>query len=190
MTFLRASLLGSFAGLALVATIAAAAANQTGAPSEKAIAAGLKMRGLPTLGTAPAPKPGARPGTQPAALHRKTAGRPAVSLSTIRFDFASARLEPDSIATLKNLGNALNHELKNEKKFLIEGHTDSYGTPAYNLLLSKRRADAVKDYLVSVMRVSAARLETAGKGASEPADPKNPFSPANRRVVVINLGAL
>ena len=71
----------------------------------------------------------------------------------------------------------------------IEGHTDKKGTAAYNMELSKRRAEAVKDYLVRAMGVPADRLETVGKGFSEPANPRNPNAPENRRVIVVNLGA-
>ena len=49
----------------------------------------------------------------------------------------------------------------------ITGHTDHLGTDAYNLALSKRRAGAVKDYLVG-RGVEPRRLETVGKGESEP----------------------
>jgi outer membrane protein OmpA-like peptidoglycan-associated protein len=90
---------------------------------------------------------------------------------------------------LRNLGNALNQDLKDEKMFLIEGHTDRTGSRAYNDELSKRRADAVKDYLVKDMGVSADRLRTEGKGFSEPANPKQPYAAGNRRVVVVNSGA-
>ena len=50
---------------------------------------------------------------------------------------------------------------------MIEGHTDRLGTEAYNAELSKRRADAVKDYLVG-RGVEARRLVAVGKGESEP----------------------
>ena len=55
--------------------------------------------------------------------------------------------------------------------------------------LSKRRADAVKDYLVKEMGVAADRLETVGKGEADPAVPKNPYAAQNRRVVIVNMGA-
>jgi OOP family OmpA-OmpF porin len=90
---------------------------------------------------------------------------------------------------LRNLGNALNQDLKDENAFVIEGHTDRRGTRVYNDELSKQRADAVKDYLVNNMGVSGDRLRTMGKGFSEPADSKHPYAPANRRVVVVNTGA-
>jgi OOP family OmpA-OmpF porin len=51
----------------------------------------------------------------------------------------------------------------------IEGHTDASGRRAYNAVLSDRRAEAVKDYLVPEMHVSPDRLEAVGKGSSQPA---------------------
>src|SRR5208283_3885807 len=50
--------------------------------------------------------------------------RAAITFNTIQFSFGSAQLTPESSATLRNLGNALNHELKDQKSFVIEGHTD------------------------------------------------------------------
>jgi len=52
----------------------------------------------------------------------------------------------------------------------VEGHTDSIGTDAYNQKLSERRAQAVKQYLVS-QGVAADRLETVGKGETAPIAP-------------------
>ena len=114
---------------------------------------------------------------------------PSMAFSTIQFAFGSAQLTPESSATLKNLGDALNHQLADQKSFLIEGHTDRKGARAYNDELSKGRADAVKDYLVRETGVSPDRLQTIGKGFSEPVDSKNPYAAANRRVVVVNQGS-
>lgn len=50
---------------------------------------------------------------------------------------------------------------------LVTGHADHIGSDAYNLQLSQRRADAVKDYLVE-QGVDPARIQTASKGESEP----------------------
>jgi outer membrane protein OmpA-like peptidoglycan-associated protein len=199
-------------GCAAIAVSAsnAVADSATGAPSQEDIAHQLKTRGLPTLGTVPAPQPSTNPAFVPAnvpsvppvaepreykhrtAIARPSPGaapRPSVALNTITFEFGSARLKPDSIDTLHNLGNALNQQLKDEKVFLIEGHTDRQGTRAYNDELSKRRADAVKDYLVNEIGVSPERLQTLGKGFTEPANPKNPYAAENRRVVIVNTGA-
>jgi OmpA-OmpF porin, OOP family len=192
-----------------VMSIASAVAAQTGVgvPTQEEISRQLKLRGLPTLGTTPAPQPGPRAGVAPAsirppplspqdmsqqpvnptvALPSGPAPAPSVTLRTITFEFGSAQLRPESIETLRNLGNALNQDLRDEKTFVIEGHTDKSGTQAYNDELSKRRADAVKDFLVREMGVLADRLRTEGKGFSDIADPKHPYSAINRRVVVIN----
>ena len=61
---------------------------------------------------------------------------PSLTFSTITFEFGSAQLRPESVETLRNLGNALNQELKDEKAFVIEGHTDRTGTRTYNDALS------------------------------------------------------
>lgn len=67
----------------------------------------------------------------------------------------------------------------------IYGHTDSTGSDAYNLDLSKRRADAVARYLIS-RGVSSARIQTQGMGKNYPvADNGTPEGRAiNRRVEV------
>ena len=49
------------------------------------------------------------------------------------------------------------------------GHTDNVGSDAYNLRLSKERAETVKAYLVS-RGVAADRMMTEGRGESEPID--------------------
>ena len=71
----------------------------------------------------------------------------------------------------------------------MEGHTDKKGRRAYNDELSKRRADAVKDYLVKEMGVPADRLETVGKGFFEPDNSTSRYAAENRRAVVIHFGS-
>ncbi len=51
----------------------------------------------------------------------------------------------------------------------IRGHTDSTGSPAFNLILSQRRADAVKNYLIS-KGIPSERLSARGYGASQPVE--------------------
>jgi outer membrane protein OmpA-like peptidoglycan-associated protein len=84
--------------------------------------------------------------------------------------------------------------------FTIEGYTDSIGSEQYNLDLSQRRADSVKQYLVSVMGIDPGQVETRGYGASKFLVPPRPFAPnasqaeldgeiqrqkMNRRVVIV-----
>lgn len=197
----------AWATIAAIPPAAVAADPAASAPTTEEISRDLgigKSRGLPTLGNAPAPPPGSElapvsAGSVPPpheirhrpihpAASRPPAAPPSVTLRTITFEFGSAQLRPESIETLRNLGNALNQD-QDKKTFLIEGHTDRSGSRAYNDELSKRRADAVKDYLVKDMGVSADRLRTVGKGFSELANQSQPYAAENRRVVVVNPGA-
>lgn len=113
------------------------------------------------------------------------AARPSLSL-LIEFDFDSDRVRPESQQALQRLALALNSSELAQARFAVEGHTDAKGRPDYNLRLSQRRADAVRDVLQS-NGVEAARLVTSGKGSSELADPARPAAPANRRVRIVNL---
>jgi outer membrane protein OmpA-like peptidoglycan-associated protein len=84
----------------------------------------------------------------------------------ILFDTDSDRLKPESAAAIQGIAKGLAADPN--LKLLIEGHTDSAGSAAHNLDLSKRRAEAVKLVLVSQFKVDAARLTTAGLGATKP----------------------
>jgi len=100
----------------------------------------------------------------------------------ILFDTGSDRLKPESGAVLKSIAAGL--QANASLKWKIEGHTDSTGDAALNLDLSKRRAAAVKQVLVSEFQIDAARLTTDGLGATKPLEPNDtPQGRAqNRRV--------
>ena len=51
---------------------------------------------------------------------------------------------------------------------MLEGHTDSVGTDAYNQRLSERRANAVREVLVNQYGVEAGRVDAVGYGESRP----------------------
>jgi len=72
-----------------------------------------------------------------------------------------------------------------ELRALVEGHTDSIGSEAYNLRLSERRANAVADYMES-QGISSSRITTKGWGKSKPvADNRTKEGRAkNRRVEI------
>jgi OmpA-OmpF porin, OOP family len=201
---LHPTLVSAAFGLSILVAAGMAAAETPGAPTESDIGKALapKSRGLPTMGTLPpappnpaveststAPPPSHNPKPkQPTPVAAAPAdAHPSATLRSIQFQFGSAQLTPDSVDTLKNLGNALNHELADQTHFRIEGHTDAYGEAGLNDKLSKERADAVKDYLVKEMGVADGRLEAVGKGSADPLQGSSPFSPVNRRVVVVNL---
>ncbi len=118
-------------------------------------------------------------------IEQQPVARPSLSL-LVQFAFDSTDVEPQSRQALQNLAQALQSPELAASRFAIEGHTDAKGRPDYNLRLSQRRADAVRD-LLARHGVDAARLQATGKGAEEPADPADPYAAANRRVRVVNL---
>ncbi len=72
-----------------------------------------------------------------------------------------------------------------ERNLVVEGHTDSQGSDSYNMDLSQRRADAVRDYLVQ-REYQADRIEAHGLGEGQPvADNGNAEGRANNRRVEI-----
>ena len=105
------------------------------------------------------------------------------TLYGIRFDVDSDELRADSAETLSALLAVMQ---KNEDwRIRIVGHTDSQGSESHNQDLSERRAASVKTWLVE-NGVEASRMETEGKGESEPvADNQTIDGRAlNRRVVI------
>lgn len=110
-----------------------------------------------------------------------------VNLPIVNFEFDSARLTPSAQRVLDQLALALQSDELGGSRIQIEGHTDAVGNEGYNLSLSQRRAQAVRDYLAT-KNVDPSRLTIVGKGENELLDPTDPDAPINRRVRVINLG--
>ena len=86
----------------------------------------------------------------------------------LHFTFDRYDLTEESKGTLQALGVFLTQN--QDVTTTIEGHADERGTPEYNLALGEKRAQAVKDYLVS-LGVSAGRLTTVSYGEERPLDP-------------------
>lgn len=105
----------------------------------------------------------------------------------ILFDVNSANIRAESYGTLKEMANVLKENA--DLKVKIVGHTDSDGSDAANLDLSKRRAAAVKTMLGSEFGIDESRMETDGKGESEPIDQNDTAAGKanNRRVEFIRI---
>lgn len=86
-------------------------------------------------------------------------------LQGVNFAFDSAQLT----STARDILRRVAQTLKDSPGFnvLIAGHTDSVGSEAYNMALSRRRAQSVRDFLVS-LGVDPSRLSTRGYGESRP----------------------
>ena len=119
---------------------------------------------------------------------RQRAGRQKAISLQVQFNFNSTELTPASKARLGVVASALNTGKLANYKFRIEGHTDSVGSAQYNLKLSEHRARSVARHLTEQYHIEPSRLQTLGKGMSEPANPASPRAPENRRVVIVNVG--
>ena len=110
-----------------------------------------------------------------------------VATQGIYFDTGSDRIRPESAPTLKEIAGLVNDHAG--LRLGIEGHTDNVGVAAANLELSRRRADAVKAYLVGTQYVDAARLEATGQGSAKPAQSNATAEgrQTNRRVELVKL---
>ena len=109
-----------------------------------------------------------------------------VALYGILFDYDKATLQQASDKQLQEVLTLLhtNPDLALE----IQGHTDSDGSAAYNLELSQRRAESVRNYLL-LFGVAPSRLEATGYGEKMPMAPNDtPENKAkNRRVELVRL---
>lgn len=161
---------------------AGAAAAGSGTPAVAAPAESAAT-GASTVATSTTASGTAQAGTNAAPAIE--VARPSLSL-LIQFDFDSARVRPESREALTNLSQALLSAELRESRFLVEGHTDAKGSAEYNQRLSTLRALAVRDYL-KAQGVDEARLQAAGRGASELANSTEPYAAQNRRVRIVNI---
>jgi outer membrane protein OmpA-like peptidoglycan-associated protein len=88
-----------------------------------------------------------------------------IVLRAVHFDFDKATIRPDARPILNEAVRMLKE--RGEVKIVVEGHTDSVGSDAYNMKLSKRRAEAVKHYFVE-HGIAARRVTTEGFGKRQP----------------------
>jgi outer membrane protein OmpA-like peptidoglycan-associated protein len=106
----------------------------------------------------------------------------------VDFDFNSAVIRPSSYRTIGAMADALHNPILLGYGFLVIGHTDSVGGRQYNVGLSQRRAEAIRDALIDPFNVNPAVLEAVGMGEEQLRDPKHPTSGVNRRVQLVNVG--
>ena len=100
----------------------------------------------------------------------------------LNFDLDSAAIKPEAAKVLDMYGKAMQSERLLPFKFDLEGHTDASGDEDYNMNLSQKRADAVKNYLIVNCGVAEQRLSSLGRGESAPLDPDDPLAEGNRRI--------
>lgn len=109
-----------------------------------------------------------------------------VELDGLFFETGSATIETASYPRLDRVVEYLTH--RTSVRLRIEGHTDNVGDPRRNQALSERRAQAVRDYLVS-HGIDAGRVEAVGFGDSRPAASNDTEQgrQQNRRIEAVEL---
>jgi outer membrane protein OmpA-like peptidoglycan-associated protein len=107
-----------------------------------------------------------------------------VTLGDVLFEVDRAAIKPGATRALDQLAEALRSDPN--ASITIEGHTDSTGTPEYNMDLSTRRADSVRAYLVT-RNVDPAKITSRGLGQDYPvaSNASEAGRQQNRRVEVI-----
>lgn len=125
-----------------------------------------------------------RPGSQAQAGD----GSPGASfvLEGIRFDTGKATLREGSHARLGEVVEYMTH--KKSARIEVSGHTDNVGSAASNKTLSRKRAQAVREYLVS-QGIDGSRIEAVGHGAEQPIAPNDTEEgrQKNRRIEVTEI---
>ena len=103
----------------------------------------------------------------------------------IYFDFASDRIKEESEPVLSEIAQVLRENPT--WNLNVEGHTDSIGSDADNLDLSRRRSAAVKQALTTRYKIDLNRLQTSGYGEARPKDRNDTMEgrARNRRVELV-----
>ena len=171
-----------------IAALLAAPAQAVDAPSglggRTRAARLLDTQTTPHRVATPAPQPAPGPVANDAAplqvARLSSVGSVALAL---RFGTDATQVHAQHLAKLDALAQGI-QQLPEQAIITIAGHTDAFGSAAYNIDLSLKRALAVRAYLVQVHGIAGRRLVALGKGKSEPLNRANPYAPENRRVQV------
>ncbi len=108
-------------------------------------------------------------------------------LIEVQFDPDSAIVRPQSYQTLGLVADALVRQAMLPYGILIVGRTESVGKRESNLTLSQRRADAIRDVLVTTFKISPKRIQAVGLGEEQLQDANQPASPVNRQFQIVTI---
>jgi OmpA-OmpF porin, OOP family len=130
------------------------------------------------------PEPGKRPPIVPEILNL-----PSFTVG-IDFDSDTPVVRPSSYEAVGRIADALVQANLLPYSFLIVGHTDSNGRREANVMLSQRRADAIRDALINTFKISSKRLQSLGLGEEQFIDQAHPTSPANLQIQIVTIAKL
>jgi OmpA-OmpF porin, OOP family len=119
-------------------------------------------------------------------LSRELNKLPHVNLD-IQFNPDTPVIRPESYRTIARIADALTDPALMSFTFLIVGHMDATGRRDNNLALSQRRAEAIRDALVTTFKISSKRLLALGLGEEQLLDANNPKAAVNLQTQVVTL---
>ncbi len=105
----------------------------------------------------------------------------------IQFNPDSPVVRPESYRTLGRLADALSDLRLLPFGFLIVGHTDATGKRDYNLTLSQRRADSIRDVLATTFKISPKRIQAIGLGEEQLLDAEHPKAAVNQQIQIVTV---
>lgn len=105
----------------------------------------------------------------------------------IQFNPDTPVIRPESYRTLGRIADALTDPALMSTTFLVVGRLDATGRREANLMLSQRRAEAIRDALVTTFRISAKRLFAVGLGEEQLQDPDHPKAAVNQQAQIVAL---
>jgi OOP family OmpA-OmpF porin len=108
-------------------------------------------------------------------------------IADVQFDPDTSIIRPESYRTLGRIADVLGHPTLRPYGFLIVGHTDATGKRDYNLILSQRRADSIREVLVATFKISPKRLQAVGLGEEQLQDAVHPTAAINQQVQVVTV---
>ena len=111
-------------------------------------------------------------------------GRPKTDVE-VNFALDSALIDDRAKTGLSQIGGVLSREEFKGRTIFINGHSDAFGGPEYNLALSQRRAEAIKQYLVNEFNLDPGRIIAVGFGREQLKYPNSPYASGNRRVQIV-----
>lgn len=110
-----------------------------------------------------------------------------IAFNDIHFATGKADILPESSETIQQIAQLLKDH--SDLNILIEGHTDNTGNFDKNMELSRKRADAVKIYLISKYGIDGTRLRSVGQGQTQPVGTNDTEEgrAKNRRVEIVKI---
>jgi len=108
----------------------------------------------------------------------------------IQFDDDTPIIQPASYQTVGRIADAMVQASLLPYTFLIVGHVESNGKREANVILSQRRADAIRDVLVNTFKISAKRIQSIGLGEEQSLDRAKPTSVVNGQLQILTFAKL